>query len=69
MIKKLDKTGVIMIENQDVEYKLSWQDRYLETISAFANSKGGTLYIGIDDNGSVKGLDDKKFKRLYTKMV
>jgi len=26
MIKKPDKTGVMMIENQDIEYKVSWQD-------------------------------------------
>ncbi|MCP4344639.1 MAG: hypothetical protein GY795_03810 [Desulfobacterales bacterium] len=27
-------------------------------IVAFANSNGGTLYIGVDDNGRITGLDD-----------
>ena len=33
-------------ENQNVEYKESWHDKYLEWICGYANAKGGTLYIG-----------------------
>jgi len=29
-------------ENQNVEYKESWCDKYLEWISGYANAKGGT---------------------------
>ena len=36
-------------ENQTVEYKESWHDKYLEWICGYANAKGGTLYIGIED--------------------
>ena len=36
-------------ENQTVEYKESWHDKYLEWICGYANAKGGTLYIGIKD--------------------
>ena len=36
-------------ENQTVEYKQSWHDKYLEWICGYANAKGGTLYIGIDN--------------------
>ena len=36
-------------ENQNVEYKESWHDKYLEWICGYANAKGGTLYIGIED--------------------
>ena len=36
-------------ENQNVEYKESWNDKYLEWICGYANAKGGTLYIGIKD--------------------
>ena len=36
-------------ENQSVEYKESWHDKYLEWICGYANAKGGTLYIGIED--------------------
>ena len=36
-------------ENQNVEYKESWCEKYLEWICGYANAKGGTLYIGIED--------------------
>ena len=36
-------------ENQTVEYKESWHDKYLEWVCGYANAKGGTLYIGIED--------------------
>ncbi len=36
-------------ENQTVEYKESWNDKYLDWICGYANAKGGTLYIGIQD--------------------
>lgn len=36
-------------ENQTVEYKESWHDKYLEWICGYANARGGTLYIGIED--------------------
>lgn len=49
-----------MIENQHIEWKYKWNDNYLKWICAFANSGGGTLYIGIDDNGDVKGIKDGK---------
>lgn len=31
-------------------------DRVLETIAAFANTGDGTIFIGIEDNGSIHGL-------------
>lgn len=36
-------------ENQNVEYKESWQEKYLEWICGYANAKGGTIYFGIED--------------------
>lgn len=48
------------MESQNVEYKQSWKDEYLKWICGFANAQGGTLYIGIDDNGSVCGVKDAK---------
>ena len=51
-------------ENQVVEWKESWQDKYLEWICGYANAQGGTLYIGIDDNGNILGLDAKTIKKL-----
>ena len=51
-------------ESQVIEWKASWQDKYLEWICGYANAQGGTLYIGIDDDGNVMGLDDKTVKKL-----
>lgn len=48
------------MESQNIEYKQSWKDEYLKWICGFANAQGGTLYIGIDDNGNVYGLKDAK---------
>ena len=45
-------------ENQNIEYKQTWRDDFLKEICAFANSKGGTLYVGIDDNGKVVGVEN-----------
>lgn len=47
-----------MIENQHIEFKRSWKDEYLQYISGFANANGGTLYIGLNDDGTVCGIKD-----------
>ena len=47
-------------ESQTVEFKQSWKDDYLQYVSGFANAKGGTLYIGIDDGGNVCGVKNAK---------
>lgn len=49
------------MESQNVEYKQSWKDEYLRWICGFANAQGGTVYIGIDDNGNVVGIDNAKY--------
>src|SRR5690606_3648696 len=49
-----------MTEHQNIEYKISWRDEYLKWICGFANANGGKLYIGIDDNGNITGLEDYK---------
>ena len=49
------------MESQNVEYKQSWKDEYLKWVCGFANAQGGTLYIGIDDNGNVVGVDNEKY--------
>lgn len=47
-------------ESQNIEFKESWRDEYLKWICGFANAQGGTLYIGVSDNGDVCGLQDAK---------
>ena len=49
-----------MEESQQIEFKKSLAERkeLLETISAFANSKGGKIFVGIEENknSSVKEI-------------
>ena len=45
-------------ENQDTEFKESWRDEYLKWICAFANTHGGVLYVGVDDEGTICGVKD-----------
>ena len=45
------------IESETVELKSSVVADICKEVIAFANTKGGTLYIGIEDNGTVVGVD------------
>lgn len=54
------KTFETMDENQNIEYKRNWRDEYLKWICAFANADGGILYIGLEDDGTVFGVDEPK---------
>lgn len=47
------KGGVGMIENVNSEFKSQYSDKLYRTVIAFANGAGGSLYIGVNDNGSV----------------
>lgn len=47
-------------EHQNIEWKESWHNDYFKWICGFANAQGGTLYIGIDDKGETKHLDNSK---------
>lgn len=48
-------------ESQKTEYKSSWQNEYFQWICGYANSKGGRLYIGVNDDGYVVGLHDTRY--------
>jgi len=54
-LKDLLKEG----ESETVEFKpsLSQMDKITEGISAFSNTKGGTVVIGVSDKGEVLGVD------------
>ena len=43
-------------EAQKTEFKNNWRDEHLKVISSFANSKGGGLIIGLNDQGQPIGL-------------
>ncbi|MBE9464794.1 RNA-binding domain-containing protein [Dyadobacter subterraneus] len=40
-----------MSENSNTEYKSRFSDAVIETLVAFANTKGGQIFIGINDDG------------------
>ena len=49
-----------MVENQNIEWKVSWRDEYLKWICGFANAKGGKIFIGKNDKGEVTGVENHK---------
>ena len=46
------------VENKTTEFKREYMDDIKYAVIAFANTEGGKLYIGINDDGSVCGVDD-----------
>ncbi len=53
-------------EDENIEFKREWNDRALDDLTAFANTNGGTLFLGVDDDGTVVGAvsDDAELQRL-----
>ncbi|MGB9727711.1 MAG: RNA-binding domain-containing protein [Nitrososphaeria archaeon] len=53
------KKFLLVGESEKVKFKnsLSEEDEILETICAFLNSSGGTILVGVDDNGNIVGVD------------
>lgn len=47
-----------MTESKRLEYKREFTESIKNTVIAFANTDGGKLYIGINDDGSVIGVAD-----------
>lgn len=48
----------MLTENKTTELKREYVDDIKNTVIAFANCDGGTLYIGVDDDGTVCGVED-----------
>lgn len=49
---------ILVLEGKTVEFKRQYTDDIKYTVLAFANTDGGTIYIGINDDGSIKGIND-----------
>ena len=47
-----------MNESKTIEFKREYTDDIKKTVVAFANSDGGTIYIGIQDDGIITGVSD-----------
>ena len=43
-------------ENQWLEFKESFGKETVETVAAFCNASGGTIIIGVNKNGKIKGI-------------
>jgi ATP-dependent DNA helicase RecG len=54
VMRKILKSGA----SETVEFKqsLAEKDQILETVSAFSNARGGSIYIGTDASGNVTGV-------------
>ncbi|ABK14990.1 ATP-binding protein [Methanothrix thermoacetophila] len=53
-------------EGETLEFKRQWTDRALEDLAALANTRGGTLLVGIRDDGEIVGttVDDREVQRI-----
>ena len=54
--------SMLIAEVTECDFKQSVEIRkpksWLKSVSAFANTAGGTLFFGVDDNHVVTGLED-----------
>lgn len=45
-------------ESERIEYKSRITDNIYKEVIAYANTDGGVIYIGIDDQGNLTGIDN-----------
>lgn len=57
----------MIFESENIEFKLQMVDDIYKEVIAFANTDGGVIYVGIDDNGNIVGLDD--LDETYTRIT
>ncbi len=58
-------------EDERNEFKEQWVDRALEDMAAFANHKGGDVWIGVQDNGEIVGFTctDKENQKIVNQII
>lgn len=49
------------VESEVVELKQCYVEDIRKEVIAFANTLGGTIYVGVEDDGSICGIDDYNF--------
>lgn len=57
----------MIYESENVEYKSQMLEDIYKEVIAFANTEGGVIYIGIDDQGNLTGIDD--VDETYTRLT
>jgi ATP-dependent DNA helicase RecG len=60
-----------LAENEMLDFKRTWHKGVLETIAAFANTRGGRVLIGVEDDGRVIGFaaTDQDFQKIVNEIV
>ncbi|MDO9324340.1 MAG: ATP-binding protein, partial [Methanoregula sp.] len=58
-------------ESENLEFKEQWNDHGLEALASFVNTNGGTLLIGVRDNGTIVGWtgDDRAQQAIINQIV
>lgn len=54
-------------EDEKTEFKREFSDSIYKTVTAFANTDGGDIYIGVDDKGNIVGIEN--FDDTYTRIA
>lgn len=54
-------------ESENIEFKVQMTDDIYKEVIAFANTDGGIIYIGVDDNGNEVGITD--IDETYTRIT
>lgn len=56
----------MIFETENLEFKLQFTDELYKEVIAFANTDGGVIYIGIDNDGNTVGIDnvDENYTRI-----
>lgn len=47
-------------ESENIEFKRELTNSFIKEVIAFANTNGGTIIIGYNDDGTVYGVNDSK---------
>ena len=47
-------------QQQDFKFRIDSTAKIAKTLSAFANTDGGKLLIGVKDNGKITGIDPEE---------
>ena len=61
----------MVIESENLEFKREFTEEIYKEVVAFANTDGGTVYVGIDNEGNVVGLSnvDEEYVRITNDAV
>lgn len=56
----------MVFETENIEFKSQATDEIYKEVIAFANTSGGVIYVGIDNNGNAVGIDniDETYTRI-----